>query len=66
MKRNIVEEQIKLFISLAGFFTLSAILSSMRGSRVFLVLSLVFLILSPFIAYFIILVRLRKSVKRKA
>ncbi len=66
MRRNIVEDQIKLFISLAGLFTLSAILSSMSESKVFLVLSLVFLILSPFIAYFIILVRLRKSVKRKA
>lgn len=64
MRRNIVEKQVKLFIGLAGLFTLSAIFSSMREAKVFLALSLAFLILSPFIAYFIVLVRLRKSVAR--
>jgi hypothetical protein len=66
LKKNIVEEQIRLFVGLAGLFTISAILSSMSGSRVLLILSLALLVLSPFMAYFIVLIKLRIGVKTKA
>ncbi len=67
MKKNIVEKQVRLFVGLAGLFTISAILSSMSGFRVLLILSLALLVLSPFMAYFIVLIKFRskdESLKR--
>lgn len=66
MKRNIVEKQIRLFVGLAGLFTILAILSSMSGYRIPLILSLALLVLSPFMAYFIVFIKLRAGIKTKA
>lgn len=62
-RRNIVEEQIRLFILIAGGATALAALASTTGSKALMAISVVLLLLSPFIAYIIALRRLRGSSK---
>ncbi|GAB6148353.1 hypothetical protein JCM10135_08950 [Stetteria hydrogenophila] len=61
MKRNIVREQVKVFILLAVAFALLAFLSTRAGSKPLLILSLALLAASPFMASLIVLLRLKRE-----